>query len=109
MDKFIRQVLISANEESGLWEILWDFNSTFPELTASERFEHAISALKKLLEDDMVEILESNGFTGKKRLLVPEDVISRIDIENNWIVPANKSGSSVLWIRATRKTQENKL
>jgi hypothetical protein len=68
------EVLISAEEESGLYEIIWSFNTIWPEAPVGEKYAMAEVTVRRLLSSGCVELWRTSR-QGNERssFLVPKD------------------------------------
>jgi hypothetical protein len=88
MENMIKVILWACIEDyAGLWELLWEVNSAFPEITEDERREQCSGLLLQMLERDLVNIYQCQEPYGE---LIPlkisearEVLVNRV----NWKAP----------------------
>lgn len=85
---FIKVLLWACIEDyAGLWELLWEVNSKFPELTDAEKKCMSLEALQLLIEKDFIRLYRCKEPYGKLSELEASVALVALTKEKNWVAP----------------------
>ncbi|MGI8860528.1 MAG: hypothetical protein ACR2HO_10315 [Rubrobacteraceae bacterium] len=102
----LRDVLGSAVEDyCGLWEVVWELNTQYLEISQHERYSAAKSIVRTLISQGWVDLYEDRGLGGRDlEPLRREAYEQTLSDQANWESPIPKS--KAVWIGATDAGEE---
>ncbi len=92
---------LGIEDYSGLWEILWELNSQYPELAEAKRYELAQSTLQTLVDKGYLSLYRCQEPYGELTEIPFNEVRSLIHNSENWKEP--KPDSLSLRISTTQE------
>lgn len=88
MIEFMKVLLWACIEDyAGLWELHWEVNSKFPDLTEEERKRILIEAVSFLISNGLVKLHRCDEPYGDLSELDLEAAFSALSEEKNWEAP----------------------
>lgn len=87
--KIEREILSAAVEDyTGLWEILWQLNTDYPEKPPEANRRMAADAIVSLAERGLIALYLGAEFPAGARRIEPAEVSSVLDADAHWNEPA---------------------
>ena len=77
-------IMVNAQEESDLYQVVWDFNSLYPSVLPAERLSGAKSTVLDLLEKKKIELHRYKYPFGEWEIIDPSRWNSVIELSSNW-------------------------
>lgn len=102
---FAREVLsLVAEDDYGLWEILWRATSVLPAIDPEERETVVAQVLLDMLDQGLIEFYERRKDTDRRATLSAEEAARLMRQPHHWQAPTR--GSSEMRIGATSRGEQ---
>lgn len=82
---------LALDDCCGLYEMIWQLNAMYPDLSETEKISSSIIAVRDLVSNDIIEIYKRNWDTGKEDLIAKDIALQIIENSNSWSVPSDES------------------
>lgn len=85
----VTKVLLWAciEDYAGLWELLWEVNSKFPETSEAQRKKLSLDVTRLLLDNELIKLYLCKEPYGELSEIDTHSAISFIGDERNWEAP----------------------
>lgn len=102
MEKVLIKILLSTIEDyTGLWEIIWEFNSFTPSQVDEEKKKQAKAILVSLLDQEFVSFYTCKWGSDHREKLSSLAARALMDIDENWNPP--KLNDECILVGSTEK------
>ena len=102
-DTVAREIALSdaCEDYTGLYELIWEFNTRFPHASSAERLRAAQAALRALLHEGLAAVYRTQWLSDEHFELATADAENAIGSPDSWCSPADRPDSMYFCFAST--------